>query len=36
MAQRSLLCIEPDEAAVGEIRRAFEPYGVQVESIPNR
>ena len=35
MAQRSLLCIEPDGAAVGEIRRAFGAYGFRVESIPN-
>ncbi len=35
MAQRSVLCIEPDGAAVGEIRRAFGAYGFRVESIPN-
>ena len=35
MAQRSLLCIEPDGATVGEIRRAFGSYGFRVESIPN-
>ena len=35
MAQQRLLCIEPDAAAVDEIRRAFEPYGLRVESIPN-
>jgi CheY-like chemotaxis protein/chromosome segregation ATPase len=32
---RSLLCIEPDNAAVKTIRRAFEPYGFRIESIPN-
>ena len=35
MAQRSLLCIEPDGATVGEIRRSFGSYGFRVESIPN-
>jgi DNA-binding response OmpR family regulator len=35
MAHRSLLCIEPDGATVGEIRRAFGSYGFRVESIPN-
>ncbi|MEO8213766.1 MAG: response regulator, partial [Myxococcales bacterium] len=35
MAQRSVLCIEPDGAAVSEIRRAFGAYGFRVESIPN-
>ena len=35
MAQRSLLCIEPDAATVAEIRKAFQPYGFRVESIPN-
>ena len=35
MAQRSLLCIEPDAATVGEIRRVFGAYGFRVESIPN-
>jgi CheY-like chemotaxis protein len=35
MAQRSLLCIEPDGATVGEIRRAFGAYGFRVENIPN-
>ncbi len=35
MAQRSLLCIEPDGATVGQIRRSFGAYGFRVESIPN-
>src|SRR6185503_8830745 len=35
MAQRSLLCIEPDAATVAKLRRTFEPYGFRVESIPN-
>ncbi|MES1165998.1 MAG: response regulator [Verrucomicrobiota bacterium] len=35
MAQRSLLCIEPDGSTVGEIRRTFGAYGFRVESIPN-
>lgn len=35
MAHRSLLCIEPDGATVGEIRRAFGSYGFRVESVPN-
>jgi len=35
MAHRSILCIEPDGATVGEIRRAFGSYGFRVENIPN-
>jgi CheY-like chemotaxis protein len=35
MAERNLLCIEPDSATVAEIRSALEPYGFGVESIPN-
>lgn len=35
MAQRSVLCIDPETKAVSQIRRAFEPYGFSVESIPN-
>lgn len=35
MASRTLLCVEPDPAAVSEIKRAFEPYGFSVENIPN-
>jgi len=33
MAERTLLCIEPDAATVAEIRRAFAPHGLRVESI---
>jgi len=33
MAERILLCIEPDAATVAEIRRAFAPHGLRVESI---
>jgi|GEM_PF-1112376 len=35
MAERTLLCIEPDAATVAEIRRAFAPHGLRVESIAN-
>ena len=35
MAERNLLCIEPDSDTVAEIRRALAPYGFGVESIPN-
>ena len=35
MAERNLLCIEPDGATVAQIRSALEPYGFGVESIPN-
>jgi len=35
MAERTLLCIEPDAGTVAEIRRAFAPHGLRVESIPN-
>src|SRR5215471_4127321 len=35
MAERIVLCIEPEAATVDEIRRALEPYKFQVESIPN-
>lgn len=35
MASRTLLCVEPDEAAVDVIRGALEPYGFEVTSIPN-
>jgi DNA-binding response OmpR family regulator len=35
MAERNLLCIEPDSATVAEIRSALEPYGFGVENIPN-
>ena len=35
MAERNLLCIEPDSDAVAEIRNALSPYGFGVESIPN-
>jgi CheY-like chemotaxis protein len=35
MAERSLLCIEPETATVTKIKRAFDPYGFRVESIPN-
>lgn len=35
MAERTLLCIEPDAATVAEIRRAFAPHGLRIESIPN-
>ncbi len=35
MAERILLCIEPDSATVDVIRRDLGPYGFAVESIPN-
>jgi CheY-like chemotaxis protein/chromosome segregation ATPase len=35
MAERNLLCIEPDSDTVAEIRRALSPYGFGVENIPN-
>jgi CheY-like chemotaxis protein len=35
MAERILLCIEPEAATVDEIRHALEPYGWRVENIPN-
>jgi CheY-like chemotaxis protein len=35
MAERILLCIEPDSATVDEIRRELQPYGFTIESIPN-
>ncbi|HEY4185224.1 MAG TPA: response regulator [Polyangia bacterium] len=35
MAERTLLCIEPDAATVAEIRRVLSPRGLRVESIPN-
>src|SRR3569833_604422 len=35
MAERTLLCIEPDAATVAEIRRAFAPHGLRIESIPS-
>jgi DNA-binding response OmpR family regulator len=35
MAERNLLCIEPDAATVAEIRSALEPYGFGIENIPN-
>jgi CheY-like chemotaxis protein len=35
MAERILLCIEPDSATVDEIRRELSPYGFSIESIPN-
>jgi CheY-like chemotaxis protein len=35
MAERNLLCIEPDSATVAEIRSALSAYGFGVESIPN-
>src|SRR5436190_12274588 len=35
MASRTLLCVEPDEGTVTEIRSAVAPYGFKVESIPN-
>ena len=35
MAERNLLCIEPDSDTVAEIRSALAPYGFGVESIPN-
>src|SRR3954467_7475553 len=35
MAERNLLCIEPDSDTVAEIRSALEPYGFGVENIPN-
>jgi CheY-like chemotaxis protein len=35
MAERILLCIEPDSSTVDEIRRELGPYGFRIESIPN-
>jgi CheY-like chemotaxis protein len=35
MAERILLCIEPDSATVDQIRRELQPYGFSIESIPN-
>jgi CheY-like chemotaxis protein len=35
MAERILLCIEPDSATVDQIRRELQPYGFTIESIPN-
>jgi Response regulator receiver domain len=35
MAERIVLCIEPDSPTVDEIRRELEPYGFKIESIPN-
>jgi CheY-like chemotaxis protein len=35
MADRILLCIEPDSGTVDEIRREVGPYGFRIESIPN-
>jgi CheY-like chemotaxis protein len=35
MADRILLCIDPDAATVAEVRRVFSPHGLRVESISN-
>lgn len=35
MASRTLLCVEPDERAVAQIRGALAPFGIAVENIPN-
>src|SRR5437868_6567503 len=35
MAERIVLCIEPDSATVDQIRRELEPYGFQIENIPS-
>ena len=35
MADRIVLCIDPDAATVAEIRRVLSPHGLRVESIPN-
>jgi CheY-like chemotaxis protein len=35
MGSRTLLCVEPDERAVAQIRQALSPFGIAVESIPN-
>ena len=35
MDVRTLLCVEPDEGAVEQIRSVLEPYGFEVESIAN-
>ena len=35
MAERILLCIEPDSATVTAVRNALSPYGFRVENIPN-
>src|SRR3954463_15354842 len=34
MAERIVLCIEPDGGTVDEIRRELGPYGFNIESIP--
>lgn len=35
MAERILLCIEPDGVTVAAVRNALSPYGFRVENIPN-
>jgi CheY-like chemotaxis protein len=35
MAERLLLCIEPDSATVEQIRGELSPYGFSIQSIPN-
>ncbi|HEX2658539.1 MAG TPA: response regulator [Polyangia bacterium] len=35
MADRIVLCIEPDAATVAEIRRTLSPHGLRIESISN-
>ena len=35
MSTRTLLCVEPDEAAVGVIAGTLEPYGFEIKIITN-
>jgi CheY-like chemotaxis protein len=35
MGSRTLLCVEPDDRAVAQIRSALAPFGIAVENIPN-
>jgi CheY-like chemotaxis protein/peptidoglycan hydrolase CwlO-like protein len=35
MAERTVLCIDPDSATVAELRRVLSPHGLHVESIPD-
>lgn len=35
MAERTVLCIDPDSATVAELRRVLSPHGLRVESIPD-
>jgi len=35
MPTRTLLCVEPDEAALGVITGTLEPYGFEIKNITN-